>query len=207
MRQEKIVVDLADKKDVGPTQNINVGAGEKLTYVFGFFNGSAKRSLTVNLTGPGAQAYLLGLFWGEGEAYYKVETTMVHRAPKTRGETFVRGVLTDLAQADFRGLIKIEKKAQQSEDFLTENILLLSPQSRADSVPSLEIEADDVRAGHAATVGRLDQEQLFYLMSRGFSLRRAEELIVSGFFQPVLERLPQDIQEKLSLKLNQKRLQ
>lgn len=205
MRQ-RLILDFSDRKNSTRDKKVSVGKDEKLTYVLVLLDDSASKDVTIELTGEGAEAYLFGLFWGEGKTDYKIETAVVHRAPKTKGETFVRGVLTGAAQADFHGLIKIEKGAGQSEDFLTENTLLLSPKARADSVPSLEIEADDVRAGHAATVGQVDAEQLFYLMSRGLSRKKSEELIVSGFFQPVLQRLPKDAQVKIAAQLKQKDL-
>ena len=90
----------------------------------------------------------------------------------------------------FRGLIKVHPGAQRTDAYQTNRNLLLSPEARAESLPNLEIEADDVRCSHGATVGQLEEEELFYLMSRGLSRPVAERLVIFGFLGEVLERLP-----------------
>ena len=90
----------------------------------------------------------------------------------------------------YQGLIKVHKYAQRSDAYQANRNLILSDKARADSIPSLEIEANDVRCTHGATVGQIDEEQTFYLMSRGVTRHEAERLILQGFFQPVLERIP-----------------
>ena len=104
-----------------------------------------------------------------------------------------KGVLTDQARSVFRGLIKISEEAQRTDSYLTNNNIILSDEARADSVPTLEINANDVKASHGATVGQLDEEEIFYLMSRGISKSAAKKLIINGYFGPVLKSIDSEI--------------
>ena len=110
---------------------------------------------------------------------------MRHKAENTRANIHIRGVVKDEAEAKISGRLKIFKGAQKTNSFLTEKVLILSDKARAEVVPDLEIEADDVKASHAATVGKIDEEQVFYLMSRGLKKQQAEDIIVEGFLKPV----------------------
>jgi Fe-S cluster assembly protein SufD len=101
-----------------------------------------------------------------------------------------KGALDDRSRAIFRGMIKVYPKAQRTDAYQTNRNLILSGEAESTSLPSLEIEADDVRCSHAATVGQLDEEELFYIMSRGIPRADAERLVVFGFFGDVLDRLP-----------------
>jgi Fe-S cluster assembly protein SufD len=101
-----------------------------------------------------------------------------------------KGALRGRARTVYQGLIKVHKDAQRSDAYQANRNLILSDKARADSIPSLEIEANDVRCTHGATVGQVDEEQLFYIMARGLSRHDAERLIIAGFFEPVLERIP-----------------
>ncbi|MCH7951549.1 SufD family Fe-S cluster assembly protein [Patescibacteria group bacterium] len=143
----------------------------------------------VELVGPGARAEILGALVARGDDVVNVEITIVHKAPDTTANTLVRAVARDRAKVVLSGMIRILKRAQKTNTFLAENILLLSDAARADAIPNLEIEADDVRASHAATVGKIDEEQIFYLMSRGLSRAVAEEMIVDGFLDAVRARI------------------
>lgn len=110
-----------------------------------------------------------------------VKVTVVHKAPNTRAETTLKGVGYGKAKIRFEGRIVVEKGCPGVNSFLTEKILLLSDGAKAEAIPDLEIESDDVKCSHAATVSHVPEEQVFYLMSRGVSRKKAEELIVSGF--------------------------
>ena len=102
-------------------------------------------------------------------------------------------MLTGKSRSVFRGLIKISEEAQLTDSYLTNNNILLSDEARADSVPTLEINANDVKASHGATVGNLDKDEIFYLMSRGLTKSSAEKLIINGFFAPVLKSIDSEI--------------
>jgi len=108
----------------------------------------------------------------------------------TNAETLVKGVLSGKSRVEFEGMIRVRPKAQQTASFLSDHTLLLSNECRAESIPSLEIGANEVSASHGATTGQIDEEQLFYLMVRGIHREEAERIIVQGFFEPVLQRVP-----------------
>jgi Fe-S cluster assembly protein SufD len=133
---------------------------------------------------------MLGLYFGDGDQHFDHNTRQDHIAPHAKSDLLYEGALDGKARAVFRGIIKVHRGAQQTDAYQTNRNLLLSPHARADSLPNLEIEADDVRCSHGASVGQLDQEHLFYLMSRGLSRSQAERLVVLGFLGEVLSRLP-----------------
>ena len=127
----------------------------------------------------------MGGFRGKDREQIEIEIEVVHKAKNTSANTHIRGVVQDRAQARVVGTIKVLPGAQQVNSFLTEKLLILSDKARAEVVPNLEIEADEVKCSHAATVGKVDEEQLFYLMSRGLRRDQAEDIIVEGFLAPV----------------------
>ena len=135
----------------------------------------------IKLTQPGEEVEIVGIFETKADQRVEVEVIVHHRAPRTRATTTLKGVARDQSQLKFKGRIIIDPKCNQTSSFLTERILLLSDQARAEAIPDLEILTDDVKCSHAASISHLDEEQLFYLMSRGLSKKQAEKLIVSGF--------------------------
>lgn len=143
----------------------------------------------VELVGEGAEVEILGAFRLAGNEKLDLRVAVIHRARNTSADTFIRVVVDGRAQAMIVGRIIVAKGAQQTNSFLRENVLLVSPEAKAESVPDLEIEADEVKCSHAATVGKIDQEQVFYLESRGISRKQAELMIAEGFLEPVLARI------------------
>ncbi len=150
----------------------------------------ARVDLGGSLEGPGARSDMLGLYFGREGQHFDHETRQDHKVAHAGSDLLYKGALTDKSVAVFRGMIKVWPKAQRTDAYQTNRNLLLSRQAQATSLPNLEIEADDVRCSHAATVGHLDDEELFYIMSRGIPRREAERLVVFGFFGEVLDRLP-----------------
>lgn len=150
----------------------------------------ARVDLSASLEGPGARSDMLGLYFAQGTQHFDHNTRQDHKVPHATSDLLYKGALYDKTRAIFRGIIKVFPKAQRTDAYQTNRNLLLSNKAEATSLPNLEIEADDVRCSHAATVGHLDTEELFYIMSRGVSRREAERLVVFGFFGEVLERLP-----------------
>jgi Fe-S cluster assembly protein SufD len=148
-------------------------------------------SMRTTLDQPGATMDMVGAYLATGRQHMDMDSLIDHVAPHTKGNVLYRGIIRDRAHTVFQGLIKVEKDAQQTDSYLANHNLLLSPKARADSLPTLEIEANDVRCTHGATVGQLDEEQLFYMRCRGLSRPEAERLIVAGFVQPVLDRIPE----------------
>lgn len=150
----------------------------------------ARVELHAALRGPGSRSDMLGLYFAQGDQHFDHSTRQDHEVPHATSDLLYKGALDDGARSIFRGLIKVFPKAQRTDAYQTNRNLILSRNAEATSLPNLEIEADDVRCSHAATVGQLDQEELFYIMSRGVARREAERLVVFGFFGEVLGRLP-----------------
>jgi len=166
----------------------------------------ARVDLHAWLDGPGARSDMLGLYFGERGQHFDHNTRQDHKADHANSDLLYKGALYEEARAVFRGIIRVHQGAQQTDAYQTNRNLLLSPNARADSLPNLEIEADDVKCSHGATVGQLDEEELFYLMARGIPRKQAERLVVFGFFGEVLQRLPmpavvQELSEAIAAKI------
>ena len=138
-------------------------------------------SYIVELLGSGAEVVISGIFEANGDEKKEVSVTIIHKAPHTRADTTLKGVARDKGVIKFEGRIIIDKGCPDVNSFLTEKILLLSDNARAEAIPDLEIESDDVKCSHAATISKIPDEQVFYLMSRGLSEIDAKEAIVEGF--------------------------
>ncbi|MHB8571968.1 MAG: Fe-S cluster assembly protein SufD [Candidatus Dormibacteria bacterium] len=151
---------------------------------------SAVTHIESSLEGEGASAKMAGVLVGAGEQHFDQQTLQEHVAPHCTSDLLFKSVLTGSADATYAGLIRVHPDAQKTDAYQANRNLLLSSTARAESVPKLEIEANDVRCTHGATVGPVDQEQLFYLMARGLRRPDAERLIVDGFLAPVLDRIP-----------------
>jgi Fe-S cluster assembly protein SufD len=153
--------------------------------------GSAKGKIRIqnDLAGPGATSRVTGAYFADGSQHLDYDTFQEHVAPNTTSDFAFKGVLRDRARTVWRGMIRVEEGAQKTNAYQENRNLLLSKTAHADSIPGLEILANDVRCTHGATLGQVDREQLFYLMSRGLSRAEAERLIVRGFFQGVLDRI------------------
>jgi Fe-S cluster assembly protein SufD len=162
----------------------------ELDWVAGGF-GSAKGKVWIqnDLAGPGATSRVTGAYFADGTQHLDYDTFQEHIAPDTTSDFAFKGVLRDTARAVWRGMIRVEEGAQKTNAYQENRNLLLSKTAHADSIPGLEILANDVRCTHGATLGQVDREQLFYLMARGLSRSEAERLIVRGFFQDVLDRI------------------
>jgi Fe-S cluster assembly protein SufD len=162
----------------------------ELDWVAGGF-GSKKGKVRIqnDLNGPGATSRVTGAYFADGEQHLDYDTFQEHIAPDCESDFAFKGALRDHATAVWRGMIRVEPNAQKTNAYQECRNLMLSPTTHAVPIPGLEIMANDVRCTHGATVGRVDREQLFYLMARGLSRPEAERLIVRGFFQDVLDRI------------------
>jgi Fe-S cluster assembly protein SufD len=162
----------------------------ELDWVAGGF-GSKKGKIRIqnDLVGPGATSRVTGAYFADGTQHLDYDTFQEHVAPHTTSDFAFKGALRDRARTVWRGMIRVEREAQRTNAYQENRNLLLSEEAHADSIPGLEILANDVRCTHGATLGQVDREQLFYLMSRGLSRSEAEQLIVRGFFQDVLDRI------------------
>ncbi len=146
--------------------------------------------LNARLLGPGANSDMLGLYFGDADQHFDFNTSQDHVSPHAHSDLLYKGALDGSARGVFRGIIRVHEGAQGTDAYQTNRNLILSDDAIATSLPNLEIGADDVRCSHGATVGQLDAEALFYLMSRGLTRGRAERLVVLGFLGEVLSRLP-----------------
>jgi Fe-S cluster assembly protein SufD len=130
-----------------------------------------------------------GAYAGNGSQHLDFDTTQEHAAPNTTSDLAFRGVLEESATAVWRGMIRVDPGAQQTDAFQESRNLLLSKSAHADAIPGLEIEANDVRCTHAAAVAQIDAEQLHYLRSHGLADEQAKRLIIEGFLEALVERL------------------
>jgi len=157
-----------------------VGLGAKL----------GRLDLGVSLVGDGSSSEVVGLYFGEGDQTLDYRMVIDHQGRSTNSDVLLKGAVEDDAQSVFTGLLRIEKDAVRTSTFETNRNLVLSENAKAHSVPNLEILCNDVICGHASSVGPLETEHLYYLQSRGLARERAERLLIRGFFQEVIDRLP-----------------
>ncbi len=180
---------LSERSWVFGSQRAEVQRDAELDWVaLGFGSARGKVRMETKLAGPGASGKVTGAYAGHGRQHLDFDTTQEHAAPSTFSDLAFRGVLQDRANAVWRGMIRVDPGAQQTDAFQESRNLLLSRRAHADAIPGLEIEANDVRCTHAAAIAQVDAEQMFYLQSRGLSREAAHRLIVDGFLQALVER-------------------
>lgn len=162
----------------------------ELDWVSGGF-GSAKGKVWIqnDLVDRGATSRVTGAYFADGKQHLDYDTYQLHAAPDTESDFAFKGALRDAARTVWRGMIRVEEGAQKTNAYQENRNLLLSKSAMANSIPGLEILANDVRCTHGATLSQVDRDQLFYLMARGLPRSEAERLIVRGFFQDVLDRV------------------
>src|SRR5207237_4094988 len=158
----------------------------------GFGSKKGKTRIQNDLAGEGATSRVTGAYFADGEQHLDYDTFQEHMAPSTTSDFAFKGALRDEATSVWRGMIRVEKDAQKTHAYQEHRNLLLSPKAHADSIPGLEILANDVRCTHGATVSPVNRDELFYAMARGLTRPDAERLIVRAFFQEVLDRVELD---------------
>jgi Fe-S cluster assembly protein SufD len=157
-----------------------------------------KNSIGSHLRGENALAEMLGIFFGDQDQFFDHHTWQLHESPYATSDLEFKGALKEGARSVYSGLIKVEEGAQKTDAFQQNRNLILDRTSRADSIPNLEIAANDVRCTHGATVSQVEPEHIFYLQARGIPRSEAQKLIVEGFFRPVIDRIPvEEIQDFL----------
>ena len=165
----------------------------------------SKINQAVVLEGAGCNAQMLGLAFTDARQHLDVSTAQEHISPHTYSDLLYRTVLKDRSQTAWGGNIYVYPSANHTDAYQKNDNLLLSERAHADTLPGLEIQAHEVRCTHGATAGKIDAEQVFYLMSRGVPYAQAEKLIVDGFFAPVMERIPlESVREELSTSVTHK---
>ena len=158
----------------------------------------SKTHVITKLLGAHATSKLYGFVFGRGHQHVDQHTLQDHHAPHTLSDLLYKAALKDASRMIYTGLIRIAKTAKQTDAYQANHNLLLSQQARAETIPMLEILADDVRCKHGATIGPVDEEQLFYLMTRGVQRELAERLLVMGFVDPIIQHVPfEPLQQRL----------
>jgi Fe-S cluster assembly protein SufD len=166
-------------------------AGATIGWHLADLGGALVRETTLaELTGDGAAAEVNGLFFARGFAHVDWRTALIHSAPRTRSRTVVRSAAAGRGQGRFDGVVRIDAAAHEADASMRDDALILSRDAHLDATPALEIAAHDVKAFHAATVGSLDEEQLFYVATRGIARGRAERMIALAFFEAAIARFP-----------------
>ena len=183
--------NLADSAWDFSTQRMKLGRDSLLRHFMGSWGSRLSKAwLNMDLDGQGSHGELLGLYFPGGRQHLDHHTNQLHKAPNATSDLLYKGALKDRARSVYQGYIKVYPAAQKTNAYQANRNLMLSKTARADSIPGLEIEADDVRCTHGATAGQVPAEYIFYLMSRGIDRTNAERMIVQGFFEEVLNRIP-----------------
>jgi Fe-S cluster assembly protein SufD len=173
-------------------QTALLGRDSRLEWLSVTLGGRLSRSAQHTiLREPGAEARVTGLYLPDGRQHMAMDTLQDHVAPNCLSDLLYQGALLGASRAVYEGTIRAWPGAQKTNAYQSNRNLLLSKRARADSLPQLEIEANDLRCTHGATVSQVDEDHVFYLMSRGIPRLEAVRLIVEGFFQPSLDRLPE----------------
>ena len=172
-------------------ERIRVERGGTLDWIFGAIGSRLTKNFSeLDLSGEGATGRMSGFYFTDGNQHLDHDTQQNHLAPHTTSDLLFKGALKGKSRSVWQGMIYVAPGAQKTDGYQANRNLVLSDGARADSIPGLEILADDVRCTHGATVGKLEQEPLFYLKSRGIPQAEAEKIVVEGFFDPIFQRIP-----------------
>ena len=171
-------------------ERARVGRDATLDWIFGALGSHLTKNFSeLDLVGEGATGRMSGFYFTDGIQHLDHDTQQNHHAPNTTSDLLFKGALKDRSRSVWQGMIYVAPGAQKTDGYQANRNLVLSRTARADSIPGLEIMADDVRCTHGATVGKIDPDQVYYLRSRGIPYQDAERLIVEGFFDPIMQRI------------------
>jgi len=187
-------------------ERARVERGGNLDWIFGAVGSRLTKNFSdLDLVGEGAQGRMSGFYFTDGSQHLDHDTQQNHLAPHTTSDLLFKGALKGKSRSVWQGMIYVAPGAQKTDGYQANRNIVLSEDARADSIPGLEILADDVRCTHGATVGKLEQEPLFYLKSRGIPQVEAERLVVEGFFDPIMQRIPfEGVRERFQQAILQK---
>lgn len=172
-------------------ERAKVGQSANLDWIFGAVGSRLTKNFSdIDLLGEGSNARMSGFYFANGRQHLDHDTQQNHLAPHTTSDLLYKGGLIGNSRSVWQGMIYVAPGAQQTDGYQANRNLVLSKTARADSIPGLEIMADDVRCTHGATIGQLEEEPIFYLMTRGITRPEAERLVIDGFFAPIMERIP-----------------
>jgi len=172
-------------------ERVRVERDGTLDWIFGAIGSRLTKNFSeLDLAGEGAQGRMSGFYFTDGNQHLDHDTQQNHLAPHTTSDLLFKGALKGKSRSVWQGMIYVAPGAQKTDGYQANRNLVLSDAARADSIPGLEILADDVRCTHGATVGKLEMEPIFYLKSRGIPQAEAEKIVVEGFFDPIFQRIP-----------------
>ncbi|MDX9864286.1 MAG: Fe-S cluster assembly protein SufD [Anaerolineaceae bacterium] len=172
-------------------ERVKVERDGRIDWIFGSLGSHlTKNFLDLDLAGQGSEGRMSGFYFTDDSQHLDHDTQQNHLAPNTTSDLLFKGALMGKSRSVWQGMIYVAPGADKTDGYQSNRNLILNSDSRADSIPGLEIKADDVRCTHGATVGKIDPEQVFYLLSRGIPQEEAEKLIVEGFFDPIMQRIP-----------------
>ena len=192
----KIII-INQESDGQLLQNLVVGRDASETVIVVVMPGvSVDLKFDVELVGEGAEANLYGAYICAGQEKVKIAVDMHHKVPHCNSRQLFKGIAGGNSRVDFYGKIIVAKDAQRTEAYQENHNILLSDGAKVDTKPQLEIYADDVKCSHGATIGRLNEEEQFYMRSRGISLEDARVLQMISFIAPVLENIPDESQRE-----------
>lgn len=174
-------------------ERARVDRGGHIDWIFGAVGSHLTKNFSdLELAGEGSTGRMSGFYFTDHNQHLDHDTQQNHLAPHTTSDLLFKGALLDQSRSVWQGMIYVAPGAQKTDGYQANRNLVLSRTARADSIPGLEILADDVRCTHGATVGQIDEDQVFYLMARGIPQTMAEQLVVEGFFDPIMQRIPFD---------------
>lgn len=172
-------------------ERVRVDRDATVDWIFGAIGSHLTKNFSdVNLIGDGSTGRMSGFYFTDNDQHLDHDTQQNHLARSTTSDLLFKGALLDESRSVWQGMIYVSPEAQKTDGYQANRNLVLSPKARADSIPGLEILADDVRCTHGATVGQIDEDQVFYLRSRGVERKIAEQIIVEGFYDPIMQRIP-----------------
>ena len=189
-------------------ERAQVDRGGQIDWIFGAIGSHLTKNFSdLELIGEGSSGRMSGFYFTDHAQHLDHDTQQNHLAPHTTSDLLFKGALLDQSRSVWQGMIYVAPGAQKTDGYQANRNLVLSRKARADSIPGLEILADDVRCTHGATVGQIDEDQIFYLMTRGIPRITAEQLVVEGFFDPIMQRIPYEgVRERFQTAIHRKML-
>jgi FeS assembly protein SufD len=188
---ELVTLQAMDKSAINfSNRKAFVERDSKMSWYLGMFGAELSRyKIDSIMKGPGASAEDVEILFGIGSQSFDVTSNLIHHGTSSRGRVLVKSVMKDASKSLFKGMIKIDKEAKASESYLAGHAILLDKSAKSDAIPGLEIETNEVKATHSASVAQLDENEIFYLMSRGLSREGAKREIVNGFLEPLSRKM------------------
>ncbi|MDA1061123.1 MAG: SufD family Fe-S cluster assembly protein [bacterium] len=202
---KELTIDQTQTITVGQiqTSDIVIKQNAELTLVALLTKGwSEIQKLNFHLEGENSKVTFIAIILARDEETFPFETISNHSVRNTNAYYYIRSAMFDKSMIDYKGNLIMKPEAQITDSYLAHHTLMLSKDAKVNTVPSLEIEADDVKAGHAATIGNVDEDMIFYLESRGINKKQGQEMLIRGFLEHDLKKIPnEEVRTKLALEI------